>query len=77
MFKAGEEMIGFFSNNWLRSIREKNESVLQTYDLLISTVVRMLYHWATGDSWELRPEKLGWWNKHPVYWWINEPSLEA
>ena len=46
-----------YSRKWRRHTRKKEIRVLlsgvepKTFRLL----VRMLYHWATGDSWELRP----------------------
>ena len=57
-FQPGEWMrMMYYSRKWHRHTRKKEIRVLlsgvepKTFRLL----VRMVYHWASGDSWELRP----------------------
>ena len=57
-FQPGEWMrMMYYSRKWHRHTRKKENRLLlsgvepKTFRLL----VRMLYHWATGDPWELRP----------------------
>ena len=56
-FQPGEWMrMMYYSRKWHRHTRKRMRVLLsgvepKTFRLL----VRMLYHWVTGDSWELRP----------------------
>ena len=59
----------YFFSEWHRHTRKKIRALRsrvepKTFRLL----VRMLYHRATGDSWELRSLNwLGSWDKYPAY----------